>query len=74
MRKACAERGIWPLSRLVEVNDTETGVAEGRAAGKVLPNWRVCSAAQGCVQRTQLMLRVPENLAAILGSQMQAPE
>jgi phosphonoacetaldehyde hydrolase len=31
--KACAELGIWPLSRVVKVDDTEAGVAEGRAAG-----------------------------------------
>ena len=31
--KACAELGIWPLSRVVKVDDTETGIAEGRAAG-----------------------------------------
>jgi len=31
--KACAELGIWPLSRVVKVDDSESGVAEGRAAG-----------------------------------------
>jgi phosphonoacetaldehyde hydrolase len=31
--KACAELGVWPLSRVVKVDDTESGVAEGRAAG-----------------------------------------
>ena len=31
--KACAELGVWPLSRVVKVDDTEGGVAEGRAAG-----------------------------------------
>ncbi len=31
--KACAELGIWPLARVVKVDDTEGGVAEGRAAG-----------------------------------------
>jgi phosphonoacetaldehyde hydrolase len=31
--KACAELGIWPLSRVVKVDDTQAGVAEGRAAG-----------------------------------------
>jgi phosphonoacetaldehyde hydrolase len=31
--KACAELGIWPFSRVVKVDDTESGVAEGRAAG-----------------------------------------
>jgi phosphonoacetaldehyde hydrolase len=31
--KACAELGVWPLSRVVKVDDTEAGVKEGRAAG-----------------------------------------
>jgi phosphonoacetaldehyde hydrolase len=31
--KACAELGVWPLSRVVKVDDAEVGVAEGRAAG-----------------------------------------
>jgi phosphonoacetaldehyde hydrolase len=29
--KACAELGVWPLSRVVKVDDTEAGVREGRA-------------------------------------------
>jgi phosphonoacetaldehyde hydrolase len=31
--KACAELGIWPLSRVVKVDDAEVGIGEGRAAG-----------------------------------------
>jgi len=31
--KACAELGVWPLSRVVKVDDAEVGVAEGRNAG-----------------------------------------
>jgi phosphonoacetaldehyde hydrolase len=31
--KACAELGVWPMSRVVKVDDSEAGVAEGRAAG-----------------------------------------
>ncbi len=31
--KACAELGVWPLSRVVKVDDAEAGVREGRAAG-----------------------------------------
>lgn len=31
--KACAELGIWPLSRVIKVDDTEAGVEEGVAAG-----------------------------------------
>ena len=31
--KACAELGVWPLSRVVKVDDAAAGVAEGQAAG-----------------------------------------
>jgi phosphonoacetaldehyde hydrolase len=31
--KACAELGIWPLSRVVKVDDAEAGIAEGKSAG-----------------------------------------
>jgi phosphonoacetaldehyde hydrolase len=31
--KACAELGVWPLSRAVKVDDTVAGVKEGCAAG-----------------------------------------
>ena len=31
--KACAELGVWPLSRVIKVDDSETGIEEGRAAG-----------------------------------------
>lgn len=31
--KACAELGVWPLSRVAKVDDAEAGIAEGRAAG-----------------------------------------
>ena len=31
--KACADLGVWPLSRVVKVDDAEAGIAEGRAAG-----------------------------------------
>ena len=31
--KACADLGIWPLTRVVKVDDAEVGMAEGRNAG-----------------------------------------
>ena len=31
--KACTDLSVWPLSRVVKVDDAEVGVAEGRAAG-----------------------------------------
>jgi 2-aminoethylphosphonate-pyruvate transaminase len=31
--KACVDLGVWPLSRVVKVDDSEAGVAEGQAAG-----------------------------------------
>jgi phosphonoacetaldehyde hydrolase len=31
--KTCSELGIWPLSRVIKVDDAEAGISEGRAAG-----------------------------------------
>ena len=31
--KACIDLGVWPMSRVIKVDDAEAGVAEGRAAG-----------------------------------------
>jgi len=31
--KACVDLGVWPLSRVIKVDDAEAGIAEGRAAG-----------------------------------------
>jgi phosphonoacetaldehyde hydrolase len=31
--KACAELGVWPLSRVIKVDDAEAGIAEGCEAG-----------------------------------------
>jgi phosphonoacetaldehyde hydrolase len=31
--KTCADLGVWPLSRVVKVDDAEAGIAEGKAAG-----------------------------------------
>jgi len=31
--KACAELGVWPLARVVKVDDAQAGIAEGKAAG-----------------------------------------
>lgn len=31
--KACTDLGVWPLSRVVKVDDAEVGMAEGRNAG-----------------------------------------
>jgi len=31
--RTCADLGVWPLSRVIKVDDAEAGVAEGRAAG-----------------------------------------
>ncbi len=31
--KTCAELGVWPLSRVVKVDDAEVGILEGRNAG-----------------------------------------
>jgi phosphonoacetaldehyde hydrolase len=31
--RACADLGVWPLSRVVKVDDAEAGIGEGKAAG-----------------------------------------
>jgi phosphonoacetaldehyde hydrolase len=31
--KTCADLGVWPLSRVVKVDDAAVGIAEGKAAG-----------------------------------------
>jgi phosphonoacetaldehyde hydrolase len=31
--KACTELGVWPLSRVVKVDDAEAGIMEGKSAG-----------------------------------------
>jgi phosphonoacetaldehyde hydrolase len=31
--KACTDLSVWPLSRVVKVDDAEVGIAEGKAAG-----------------------------------------
>ena len=31
--KACADLGVWPLGRVLKVDDAEAGIAEGKAAG-----------------------------------------
>lgn len=31
--KACADLGVWPLSRVVKVDDAAAGIAEGKSAG-----------------------------------------
>jgi phosphonoacetaldehyde hydrolase len=31
--KTCAELGVWPLSRVIKVDDAQVGIAEGKAAG-----------------------------------------
>ena len=31
--KTCVDLGVWPLSRVVKVDDAEAGIAEGKAAG-----------------------------------------
>ena len=31
--KACADLGVWPLTRVIKVDDTQAGVAEGKSAG-----------------------------------------
>ena len=70
--KACAELGIWPLSRVIKVDDAQTGIAEGKSAGAFtvgvasgntvglsLDEWRALSAHErtGYLEASQRVLR-----------------
>jgi len=63
--RACADLGVWPLSRVVKVDDAEAGIAEGRAAGC----FTVAVAASGNgvgLSQTALAALAPEERAARL--------
>ena len=46
--KACAELGVWPLARVVKVDDAEAGIAEGKAAGAFTVGVASGNAARAC--------------------------
>jgi phosphonoacetaldehyde hydrolase len=63
--KACAELGIWPLSRVVKVDDTESGVAEGRNAGCFTVGLAASGNSVGLSQQALAALPAPERTQRI---------
>ena len=71
--KACAELGVWPLSRVVKVDDAEAGIAEGRAAGCFTIG--VAASGNGIgLSRAALTAWIPAERAARLASAAAGPE
>jgi phosphonoacetaldehyde hydrolase len=67
--KACAELGIWPLSRVVKVDDTEAGVAEGRAAGCFTVGVSASGNAVGLSQAALLALTAADRTARLAAAE-----
>jgi phosphonoacetaldehyde hydrolase len=63
--KACADLGVWPLSRVVKVDDTDVGVAEGRAAGCFTVGIAASGNGVGLSQEALLALPAAERRARI---------
>jgi phosphonoacetaldehyde hydrolase len=66
--KACAELGVWPLSRVVKVDDAEAGVAEGRAAGCLTVGVAASGNGVGLSAAALAALPAPERNARIAAS------
>jgi phosphonoacetaldehyde hydrolase len=67
--KACAELGVWPLSRVVKVDDTEVGVAEGRAAGCFTVGITASGNGVGLSQQALLALPAADRAARIAAAE-----
>jgi phosphonoacetaldehyde hydrolase len=67
--KACAELGVWPLSRVVKVDDTEAGVREGRAAGCFTVGISASGNEVGLSHDALLALPVAERVARIAAAE-----
>jgi phosphonoacetaldehyde hydrolase len=63
--KACAELGVWPLTRVVKVDDTDAGVAEGRAAGCFTVGIAASGNGVGLSQKALFALPAAERAARI---------
>jgi phosphonoacetaldehyde hydrolase len=63
--KACVDLGVWPLSRVVKVDDSEAGVAEGRAAGCVTVGVAASGNGVGLSAPALAALPAPERVARI---------
>jgi phosphonoacetaldehyde hydrolase len=67
--KACAELGVWPLSRVVKVDDSEVGVAEGRAAGCFTVGVTASGNGVGLSQQALLALPAADRTARIAAAE-----
>jgi len=63
--KACAELGVWPLSRVIKVDDSETGIEEGRAAGCLTVGVAASGNGLGLSQAALAALEPAERMARI---------
>jgi phosphonoacetaldehyde hydrolase len=66
--KACAELGVWPLSRVVKVDDAQAGIAEGRAAGCLTVGVAASGNGVGLSAAVLAALPAPERDARIAAS------
>ncbi|HEY2464924.1 MAG TPA: phosphonoacetaldehyde hydrolase [Steroidobacteraceae bacterium] len=67
--KACAELGVWPLTRVAKVDDTEAGVREGRAAGCFTVGISASGNEVGLSQDALLALPVADRVARIAAAE-----
>jgi phosphonoacetaldehyde hydrolase len=67
--KACAELGVWPLSRVAKVDDAEAGVAEGRAAGCFTVGISASGNGVGLSQEALLALPAADRAARIAAAE-----
>jgi phosphonoacetaldehyde hydrolase len=67
--KACAELGVWPLSRVVKVDDTISGVCEGRNAGCFTVGVAASGNTVGLTQEALAALPAADRAARIAAAQ-----
>lgn len=63
--KACVELDVWPLSRVVKVDDAEAGIAEGRNAGCFTVGVAASGNAVGLTTEALVALSNPERDALL---------
>jgi len=66
--KACVDLGVWPLSRVIKVDDAEAGVAEGRAAGCLTVGLAASGNGVGLSEEALAALPAAERAARIANS------
>jgi phosphonoacetaldehyde hydrolase len=67
--KACVDLGVWPLSRVIKVDDAEAGVAEGRAAGCLTVGLAASGNGVGLTEAALAALPAAERAARIANSE-----